>query len=103
MGVQITSVHVHLQFIISSDSEPVACVTELAHRVVVNSRETKPRGLPASPACQVGSGSKGLGGICRKSTARRGMRGDSEAKWHKKLKNKTKHNMILYKSYKLRL
>lgn len=43
MGVQITSLHTHLQFIISSDSEPMACVTELAHSVVVNSRETEPR------------------------------------------------------------
>lgn len=49
MRVQITGLRIHLQFIISSDSEPMACVTELAHSVAVNSRETEPRGLPALP------------------------------------------------------
>lgn len=63
MGVQITSLPAHLHFIIGSDSEPAACVTELAQRVAVNSRETEPWGLPASPACQVASGSKGLGSL----------------------------------------
>lgn len=43
MRVQITGLRIHLQFIISSDSEPMACVTELAHSVAVNSRETEPR------------------------------------------------------------
>lgn len=50
MWVQIASLHVHLHFIIGSDSESVACVTELAHRVAVNTRETESYSLPASPA-----------------------------------------------------
>lgn len=76
----MTILHAHLQFIISSDSEPMACVTELAHRVVVNSRETDPQGLPASPACQVESGSKGLGRLWGMVTAEWGMTGNGEVK-----------------------
>lgn len=76
MGFLITSLHADLQFIIGSDSELMACVTELGSRVVLNSRQTEPWGLPTSSVSLVTSGSKGLGRLW--GTAAGGMRDERE-------------------------
>lgn len=82
MRVQITSCHRYQQFIISSDSESMACMTELAAGVV-NSRETKPQGLPQKYhfSC-LPVGRKGLGEALGNSN--KGIRGNSEWRryWH---------------------
>lgn len=95
MRFLIISLHADLQFIISTDSELMACVTELGHGVVLHSRQTEPWGLPTS-VCQVTSGSKGLGRLWGAAVG--GMRDEREfigqmgKVMHKKLKQTGKQN-----------
>lgn len=93
MRGQITGCLRHWQLIISSDSEPMARMTELAAGVVAISRETKPQGFPEKCHCCCFSrlpGGTGLGQALGNSS--KGMGGNSEAPVEK---------IVACKSYKL--
>lgn len=89
MGFPITNLHAHLQFIISSDSELVACMTELGHGIVLNSRQKSPRVylllLSSCDKWQQGAG-EALGNAAGGMRNEREFRGQMGKVMHKKLK-----------------